>query len=238
MKAPKRKRAVVLISGRGSNLGALAAAAKEPGYPAEIAGVISNRADAKGLETAGRLGIATRVIADRDFSDREAHEAAIRSALRELRADIVCLAGYMRLLTPAFVADWQGRMINIHPALLPLFKGVDTHARALAAGMRIHGCSAHFVTQEVDAGPIIAQAAVAVLPDDTEQTLAARVLKAEHRLYPLALALAVEGKARMEGGQTVFHGVENEGAAALFSPSPARPSEAESDLEALARFTP
>lgn len=232
-----RKKAVVLISGRGSNLGALIAAASDPAYPAGIAGVISNSADAKGLQLAAGRDIPTRVIPRPDFATHEAHNDALASALDELRADIVCLAGYMRLISPALAEAWQGRMINIHPALLPSFKGLDTHGRALAAGVRIHGCTVHFVTHDVDAGPIIAQAAVPVFSSDTEESLAARVLAAEHKLYPLALALVAEGKARMEGGRAVFE-VDDGGVAALFSPSFTPASDALSDLEALARFTP
>lgn len=238
MRSARRKRAAVLISGRGSNLAALITAASEAGYPAEIVGVISNRADAKGLELAARHGIPARVVPQGDFTDREAHDAAIEAALQEFGADVVCLAGYMLLLSPGLVAAWEGRMINIHPALIPSFKGLDTHARALAAGVRIHGCTVHFVTHDVDAGPIIAQAAVPVLAGDTNQVLAARVLAAEHKLYPLALSLVAEGKARLEGGRTVLEDVADHGPTVLFSPSLAALSDAESDLEALARFTP
>jgi phosphoribosylglycinamide formyltransferase-1 len=238
MSPSPKTRVVVLISGRGSNLGALLAAAADPDYPAEIVGIVSNRADAKGLEVATRLGVQTRVIARGDHASVEAHDAAIDAALKELGAEIVCLAGYMLLLSPAFVAAWEGRMINIHPALLPAFKGLDTHARALAAGVRIHGCTVHFVTADVDAGPIIAQAAVPVASDDTEQSLAGRVLAAEHKLYPMALALVAGGKARMEGGRTVFQEADNGRLETLLSPAPHIVSEANSDLEALARFTP
>lgn len=237
-RAPK-KRVVVLISGRGSNMGALITAAGDPDYPAEIVAVISSSADAKGLENARRLGIPTRIVARHDFSTREGHDAALQAALDEFDADLVCLAGYMLLLSPEFVDAWQGRMLNIHPSLLPSFKGLDPHARALEAGVRIHGCSVHFVTHDVDAGPVIAQAAVPVQSDDDEQKLAARVLAAEHKLYPLALALVADGKARMEGARTVFVGLEDRTSAAmLFSPFPGQSSDATSDLEALARFTP
>lgn len=205
-----RKRVVVLISGRGSNMAALIAATMDPAYPAAIVGVISNRADANGLKMAESHSIPTRVIPAKDHASREAHDEAIHDALKEMKAEIVCLAGYMRLLTPSFVKRWQGRMINIHPALLPSFKGLDTHARALDAGVRIHGCTVHFVTQNMDDGPIIAQAAIAVANDDTEDTLGARVLKAEHRLYPLALRLVAEGKVRMSGARTVFSGPAEE----------------------------
>jgi phosphoribosylglycinamide formyltransferase 1 len=186
-----KRRVGVLISGRGSNLAALARAAEAPNYPAEIALVISNRADAAGL----RYATSPRVIEHRRFGqDRAAHEAAIDAALRETGIEIVCLAGYMRLLTPLLVRRWAGRMLNIHPSLLPAFPGLDTHRRALAAGAKIHGCTVHYVTETTDEGPIIAQAAVPVLPGDDGETLAARVLAEEHRLYPLALALVATGR--------------------------------------------
>lgn len=233
-----RKRVVILISGRGSNMAALVNAAADPAFPAEIVGVISDKADAAGLQFAAAQGIETRVIARGDFADKDAHDGAIDAALRSLRAEIVCLAGYMRLLTSVFVAKWQGRMINIHPALLPLFKGLDTHQRALDAGMRIHGCTVHFVTPEMDDGPAIAQAAVPVLIGDTADALAARVLKAEHHLYPLALRLVAEGKAAMEDGRTVFADIDHivEKAGEMVA-SPSAVGET-IDLEALARFTP
>ena len=205
-----RKRVAVLISGRGSNMAALVAAAIDPSFPAEIVGVVSNRADARGLEIAATHSIPTRVVSSRDYDGREAHDAAIHKALTQFKAEIVCLAGYMRLLTPDFVQKWKGRMINIHPALLPSFRGLDTHARAIATGVRVHGCTVHFVTPEMDEGPIIAQAAVPVLTDDTEETLGERVLKLEHRLYPLALRLLAEGSVRMSDGVAVFSGVEDE----------------------------
>ncbi|PHP68215.1 phosphoribosylglycinamide formyltransferase [Zhengella mangrovi] len=210
MTSQPRKRTAVLISGRGSNMTALIQAAMDPSFPAEIALVISNKADAKGLETARKAGIATRVISYRDHGSREAHDAAIDAALREAGIEIVALAGYMRLLTPGFVRSWQGRMINIHPALLPLFKGLDTHNRALDAGVRVHGCTVHFVTPDMDEGPIIAQAAVPVKTGDTEDTLAARVLEAEHATYPEALAMVARGDVRMAGnGRAIFRGQAN-----------------------------
>ena len=218
-----RKRVAILISGRGSNMAALVAAAIDPAFPAEIVGVISNRTDARGLEIAETHSIPTRVVPSREYDGRAAHDAAIHEALTELKAEIVCLAGYMRLLTPEFVQKWKGRMINIHPALLPSFRGLDTHARALANGVRVHGCTVHFVTPEMDEGPIIAQAAVPVLSNDTEETLGARVLKVEHRLYPLALRYLVEGKVRMSGGAAVFSGVDEErGDLAIVSPGQRR----------------
>lgn len=187
-----KRRVGVLISGRGSNLAALARAAAAPDYPAEIALVISNHADAAGLRYAAN----SLVIEHRPFGqDRAAHEAAIDAALQDAAIEIVCLAGYMRVLTPFLVHRWAGRMLNIHPSLLPAFPGLNTHRRALAAEVKIHGCTVHYVTETTDGGPIIAQAAVPVLPSDDEETLAARVLAQEHHLYPLALALAATGHA-------------------------------------------
>jgi len=186
----------VLISGRGSNLAALLAAARGPDYPAEIALVISNRPQALGLDHARAEGVPSLVVEHRAFGgDRAAHEAAIDAALREAAIELVCLAGYMRLLTPFLVEAWAGRMLNIHPSLLPAFPGLNTHARALAAGVKIHGCTVHVVTAATDEGPILAQAAVPVLPDDTPDTLAARVLAQEHVMYPLALRLLAGGVA-------------------------------------------
>jgi formyltetrahydrofolate-dependent phosphoribosylglycinamide formyltransferase len=179
----------ILISGRGSNMEALIQAAKAPDYPAEIVLVISNRADAPGLEIARANGIDAIAIPSKSFGkDREAHEKAIDAALSEVQINIVCLAGYMRLLTPYFVSRWSGRMLNIHPSLLPAYPGLDTHARVLAAGEPQHGCTVHLVTETMDEGPILAQATVPVLPADTEDSLAARVLEQEHILYPAALA--------------------------------------------------
>jgi formyltetrahydrofolate-dependent phosphoribosylglycinamide formyltransferase len=213
-------------------------AAEDPSYPAEIAGVISDVPEAPGLVFAAGKGIGTAAIPRGDYSSKEAHDAAIEAALHVLGADIVCLAGYMRVLTARFVESWEGRLINIHPALLPSFKGLDTHRRALEEGVRIHGCTVHFVTAETDAGPVIAQAAVPVLAGDSEADLAARVLKAEHELYPLALRLVAEGKASMVGGRTVFANMSEDprdGNARLFSPGPWSD---ELDFESLARFTP
>lgn len=195
-----RKRVAVLISGRGSNLAALIHAAIDPRYPAEIALVVSNREGAAGLEIARDHGIRTRVVPHKAHADRAEHEAAIQEALDSSGTELVCLAGYMRILTPAFVGRWHGRMINIHPSLLPSFKGVDTHARAIQAGCRVHGATVHFVTPEMDEGPIIVQGAVPVLASDTQETLAARVLRIEHRIYPLALRMVAEGSARASGG--------------------------------------
>lgn len=186
----------VLISGRGSNMEALINAAADPDYPARIALVLSNRSDAAGLATARAAGIRAEAVDHRPFGkDRAAHEAALDALLRAAGAELVCLAGYMRLLTPFLVEAWQGRMLNIHPSLLPAFPGLHTHARALEAGVKLHGCTVHLVTQGMDEGPILAQAAVPVLPGDTEEVLAARVLRQEHRLYPAALAAVARGRA-------------------------------------------
>ncbi len=185
----------VLISGRGSNLQALLDACADPAFPAAIALVISNIPDAQGLERAGQAGVATRVISHKDFPTREAFDARMDDALRDAGVELVCLAGFMRLLSDGFVEGWRGKMINIHPSLLPSFKGMRTHAQALAAGVRLHGCTVHYVTPALDDGPIIAQGAVPVLEGDTEEDLAARVLAVEHRLYPLALKLIAEGGA-------------------------------------------
>ena len=189
----------VLISGRGSNLQALLDACAEPGFPAEIVRVISNVADAYGLERARRAGVATEVIDHRGFAGREAFDAALDSAIGAAGAQLVCLAGFMRLLTPGFSETWSGRLINIHPSLLPCFKGLHTHRRALDAGVKIHGCTVHFVTPDLDDGPISVQAAVPVLGSDDEDSLAARVLKAEHRIYPLALKLIAEDRVTIDG---------------------------------------
>jgi phosphoribosylglycinamide formyltransferase-1 len=192
-----RKRVAVLISGRGSNMSALIEAAKAKDYPAEIVLVVSNRPDAAGLARAREAAIATAVIDHRLFrDDRAAFERALDDELREYRIDIVCLAGFMRLLTPWFITRWSGRILNIHPALLPEFKGLDTHRRALAAGVKRHGATVHFVVEETDAGPVISQQSVPVLQGDTEDTLAARVLEIEHRIYPEALRLVAEGRAK------------------------------------------
>jgi phosphoribosylglycinamide formyltransferase-1 len=197
-----KKRVAVLISGRGSNMVALIEAAKDPNFPAEIALVLSNRSDAAGLVRARADGIATAVVDHTPFGkDREAFERAVQAMLEDHRIDLVCLAGFMRLLTPWLVRRWEGRLINIHPALLPAFKGLHTHARVLAAGERTHGATVHFVVPEMDSGPIIAQGKVPVHDDDTPDTLAARVLEEEHRLYPLALKLVAWGYVRMVDGQ-------------------------------------
>ena len=193
-----KKRVAVLISGRGSNMTALIEAAKAQDYPAEIVVVVSNRPDALGLVRAREAGIATALIDHTAFGkDREAFEHALDAKLQEYRIEIVCLAGFLRLLTPWFVDRWSGRMINIHPALLPRFKGLDTHRRALEAGAEEHGATVHFVSVGMDEGPVILQRAVPVLGSDTEASLAARVLDVEHQIYPQALRLVAEGRARL-----------------------------------------
>jgi phosphoribosylglycinamide formyltransferase-1 len=193
-----KKRVAVLISGRGSNMAALIEAAKIDDYPAEIALVVSNRADAAGLGHARDQGVATALIDHRKFGeDREAFERALDEILRANRIEIVCLAGFMRVLTPWFVARWRGRLLNIHPALLPHFRGLDTHRRAIAAGAKRHGATVHFVVAEIDAGPVVAQEAIDVRHDDTEAALAKRVLEIEHRLYPRALREVAEGRATL-----------------------------------------
>lgn len=201
-----RLRVGVLVSGRGTNLQALIDACAVPDFPAEIVAVLSNRASAPALERARRAGIPARAVPHHDFADRPAFERALDAALAETRADFVCNAGFMRILTPWFVERWRDRQINIHPSLLPAFPGLDTHERALAAGVRISGCTVHFVRAETDAGPIIVQAAVPVLPDDDVGRLAARVLAAEHRIFPLALRLVAEGRARVEGERVKLSG--------------------------------
>jgi phosphoribosylglycinamide formyltransferase-1 len=190
-----KKRVAVLISGRGSNMMALIEAAKARDYPAEIALVASNRPDAQGLARAHEQGVVTAIVDHTAFGDdRESFERALDGELQAHRIDLVCLAGFMRLLTPWLVARWSGRMLNIHPALLPAFKGLHTHRRALEAGATRHGATVHFVAAEMDSGPIILQEAVPVLDGDTEETLSRRVLEAEHRIYPEALRLVAEGQ--------------------------------------------
>ncbi len=209
----------VLASGRGSNLAALIEAAADPAYPAAIALVIANVAGAQALARAKAAGIPARLIEHRAFASREAFEAALDRALREAGVELVCLAGFMRLLTPGFVAAWRDRMINIHPSLLPAFPGLRTHERALSAGVKIAGCTVHLVRPETDSGPIIAQGAVPVLPGDTPERLAARVLAAEHRIYPLALRLMAEGRVRVVGERAEISGWQDDAApAALINP--------------------
>ena len=198
-----RKRVVVFISGGGSNMVALAQACRDPDFPAEVACVISDKPAAGGLAKAQGLGIPTLVFERKNYASKGEHEAAILAALGELAPDIICLAGYMRLISGEFIAPYEGRIINIHPSLLPLFPGLHTHQRAIDSGMKITGCTVHFVTEGMDEGPIIGQAAVPVAAGDTADSLAARVLTVEHKLYPLALRLLAEGKVRMDGGKVL-----------------------------------
>lgn len=199
-----RKKTAILISGRGSNMAALIEAAKASDYPAEIALVLSNKPEAGGLAIASANGIATAVIEHKAFGkDRAAFDAAMQVELDRHNIELVCLAGFMRLLSAGFCEHWFGRMINIHPAILPAFKGLDTHARALEAGVKLHGCTTHFVTPGMDEGQIIGQASVPVLDDDTEASLAARVLAEEHRLYPEALRLLASGALRISGNRVL-----------------------------------
>lgn len=196
-----KRRVAILISGRGSNMAALIdAAMADPDFPAEIALVISNVADAPGLSIAQQAGVATRVVASRSFGkDRAAFEAALQAALDEARIDLICLGGFMRLFTADFARRWNRAMLNIHPSLLPSFKGLDPHGQALRAGVKLAGATVHFVTEETDAGPIVMQGAVAVADGDTVATLAARVLAVEHRIYPAALRLVAQGSVTIDG---------------------------------------
>ena len=196
----RRVPTAILISGRGSNMAALLATAADPAYPAEIVLVLSSRPDAAGLAHAASRGVPVAVVDQRDFrGDRAGFEAAMEAALARHGAELIALAGFMRVLTEGFCDRWRDRLVNIHPSLLPAFQGLDTHRRALAAGVRLHGCTVHLVRPGVDEGPILAQAAVPVLPDDTEASLAARVLRQEHSLYPAALGWLAGGHVRVEG---------------------------------------
>ncbi len=195
------KNIVILISGRGSNMEAVVRAAQAEQWPARIAAVISNRADARGLEFAAAHGIATAVVPNKDYASREAFDAALAEAIDAFAPDLVVLAGFMRILTPGFVERYAGRMLNIHPSLLPHFPGLHTHEAALAAGHAQHGATVHFVTAELDHGPMVDQVAVPVLPGDTAQTLSARVLEQEHVLYPRAIRWFIEDKLQVEDGQ-------------------------------------
>lgn len=206
MAAPARCRLVVLISGRGSNLQAIIDAVHAGEIPAEIAAVISNRADALGLERARAAGLPTEIVDHRLHPSREAFDRALQEHIERHRPDLVVLAGFLRILGPRFIEHYAGRLMNIHPSLLPAFPGLDTHSRALAAGARRHGASVHFVTNEVDCGPLIAQAAVPVLPGDTAESLAARVLKEEHRIYPLAIRWFAEGRLDIREGRVLLDG--------------------------------
>ncbi|MBO1076573.1 phosphoribosylglycinamide formyltransferase [Roseomonas marmotae] len=214
-----RRRTAILISGRGSNMAALLSAAADPAFPAEIVLVLSNKPAAAGLARAAEAGISTAVVESRPFGrDRAGFEVAMEAVMAEHGIELIALAGFMRILTDGFVNRWSGRMVNIHPSLLPAFPGVDTHARALAAGVRLHGCTVHLVTPGVDEGPIIAQAAVPVLPEDTEDSLGGRVLEQEHILYPAALALVAAGRVRVEEGRAVIEAPAPPSATVLRNP--------------------
>jgi phosphoribosylglycinamide formyltransferase 1 len=202
----RRKRTAVLISGRGSNMRALIERAQDPAYPAEIVLVLSNRPDAPGLVFAKEHNIACAAADHKIYAGREEFERSMQILLELHRIELICLAGFMRLLTPWFVEQWQGRLLNIHPALLPAYRGLRTHERALADGVKIHGCTVHFVVPALDEGPIIAQAAVPVLDSDTPESLAARVLAEEHLIYPAALARVAEGRFRTEGNRVYAGG--------------------------------
>ncbi|KPK08576.1 MAG: phosphoribosylglycinamide formyltransferase [Betaproteobacteria bacterium SG8_39] len=206
---------VVLISGRGSNMRALL----DAGLP--VSAVVSNRSDAKGLEIASARGIATRVVEHKAFATREAFDQALAGVVDGFRPRLVALAGFMRILTSAFVQRFEGRLMNIHPSLLPAFPGLDTHARALEAGVKLHGCTVHFVTAELDHGPTVVQAAVPVRDDDTEATLASRVLQAEHAIYPAAVRWFLEGRLRVEGLRVTGRDLDSADDV-LFSPDPQR----------------
>lgn len=197
------KKLVILISGRGSNMEAIVRACAREGWPAEVAAVISNRPGAAGLEFAASHGIATAVVDHRAFDGRDSFDAALAAEIDRFAPDLVVLAGFMRILTPAFVAKYEGRMLNIHPSLLPSFKGIHTHQQALDAGVALHGASVHFVIPELDSGAIVAQAAVPVVAGDDADALAARVLAAEHTLYPRAVCWFVEGKLRLDAGRAI-----------------------------------
>ncbi len=212
----KRLRTAILISGRGSNMDALIAAAEAPDFPAEIALVLSNRPDSPGLARAKTLGIATAAVDHKIYAGREEFEHAVQLVLEIYRIEFICLAGFMRMLTPGFVGSWAGRMLNIHPALLPAYRGLHTHERALADGVKIHGCTAHFVVPQMDEGPIVAQAATPVLDGDTAESLAARVLELEHKIYPMALRLVASGALRIEGNRVL--GAAAKGGEALLAP--------------------
>ena len=214
-----RLRVAVLISGRGSNLQALIDACADLGFPAEIRLVVSNSADAPGLGRAKRAGIQTRVISHKQFPDRPSFDAVVERALEEAGVELVCLAGFMRILSNGFVERWRDRMINIHPSLLPAFRGVRVHEQALAAGVRFTGCTVHFVRPAMDEGPIIVQAAVAVLPGDDATRLADRVLAEEHKIYPLALRLIAEGRVRVIDERAEISGAAGPTFAALVNPT-------------------
>ena len=214
-----KKRVAILISGRGTNMVSLVEAARAPDYPAEIVLVISNRPNAAGIERARGLGLKAAVIDHKGFASREAFDEAVDATLVADRVEFVCQAGFMRIQSAPFATRWTGRQLNIHPSLLPLFKGLHPHQQALDAGVRISGCTVHFVTPELDAGPIVAQAAVPVLATDTAATLEARILLAEHQLYPHALRLVASGAAVLNGNRVTLPNSVNQGGS-LLSPAP------------------
>lgn len=215
----KQPRITVLISGRGSNLAALLEAERAQRLGGTVATVVSNRADAAGLALALAHGTRVNVVDHRAHASRDAFDAALAEAVDHSQPDLVVLAGFMRILGPAFVTRYAGRMLNVHPSLLPAYPGLDTHRRALADGVRIHGCTVHFVTAELDHGPIVAQAAVAVLPGDDETTLAARVLAAEHELLPAAVRAFCTGRLAVDGGRVAVRGERRSAPAPLFVPA-------------------
>jgi phosphoribosylglycinamide formyltransferase-1 len=210
-----RMRTAILVSGRGSNMTALIEAARDPAFPARIDLVMSNRPRAGALERAARADIPTAVVDHVAYGERGAFEAAMQAELCARGIELVCLAGFMRVLTPWFIGQWEGRLLNVHPSLLPAFRGLHTHERALAEGVRIHGCTVHFVVPELDAGPIIAQAAVAVAQDDTAESLGARVLAVEHMIYPRALAWVASGRVQTQGGRVLIDGIVGDDARAM-----------------------
>jgi phosphoribosylglycinamide formyltransferase 1 len=212
-----KKRVAILISGRGTNMMALVEAARAADYPAEVVAIVSSRSDAPGLAWAKAQGLPAAAIDHKAFPTREAFDEAVHAHLAAAGVELIALAGFMRIQSAAFVAKWRERQLNIHPALLPLFRGLRPHQQALDAGVKISGCTVHFVTEEMDSGPIVAQAAVPVLESDTPATLEARILAAEHKLYPHALALVASGRCRIEGGRVVL---DDAAGAALFFPHP------------------
>lgn len=211
------KSIVILISGRGSNMESMFAAVASGTLPVRIAAVLANRPDAKGLETAAAQGVPTCVVDHKSFADREAFDTAMAAAIDRFSPDLVVLAGFMRILSDGFVRHYAGRLVNIHPSLLPSFPGLHTHRRALEEGVRIHGCTVHFVTPALDHGPVIVQAAVPVLDGDTEASLAARVLAQEHQVYPLAVRWFAEGRLRLVDGRVLFDAAQ-EATGALIAP--------------------
>jgi len=213
-----RKKTAVLISGRGSNMVALVEAASAPDFPAEIVLVISDNPNAAGLAKARNAGVAAEAIDRAQFRSKAEFEAALQKRLVEAGAELICLAGFMRVLSADFVEAWRDRMLNIHPSILPSFRGIETHQRVLDAGVRMHGCTVHFVRADVDAGPIVAQAAVPILAGDTAETLSERLLPAEHRIFPMALGLVASGRARVVGDKVMIDGTPDQNADRLIVP--------------------